>query len=44
MAAGYIERNAPATTKGWRWQHNWYGLYCIVIGNNVIEDNFKEWE
>ena len=44
MAAGYIERNASGTTKGWRWQHNWCGLYCIVIGNNVIEDNFKEWE
>jgi hypothetical protein len=30
-AASYIEANAPGTAKGWRWQRNWSGLYCIAI-------------
>src|SRR6185436_18700846 len=27
-AADYIERNAPGTAKGWRWQKSWSGLYA----------------
>lgn len=30
-ATDYIERNAPGSKKGWRWQRNWSGLYYIVI-------------
>jgi hypothetical protein len=30
-AATFIERNAPGTATGWRWQGNWSGLYCIAI-------------
>ena len=26
-----IERNAPGTAKGWRWQKSWDGLYCIAV-------------
>ncbi len=38
--APYIETNAPGTAKGWRWQRNWTGLYCIVIEDRWVEDNF----
>ena len=31
FAAGYLERNALGSMKGWRWQRNWSGAYCIVI-------------
>lgn len=40
-AASYIEGNAPGTGKGWRWQRNWSGLYCIVIAGNRVDDNFR---
>lgn len=29
--ASYIEANSSGTAKGWRWQRNWSGLYCIAI-------------
>lgn len=35
-----IERNAPGTKVGWRWQQNWSGLYAIVIENRMIADNW----
>lgn len=41
LATRYIEANAPGTRKGWRWQRNWNQLYCIVIGNREVHDNFK---
>jgi hypothetical protein len=41
-AATWIEKNAPGTSSGWRWQRSWSGLYCIVIENRVIHDNFAE--
>lgn len=40
-AREYIERNAPGTKAGWKWQGNWDELYAIVIENNMIEDNWK---
>src|SRR5579863_3213712 len=40
-ATSYIEANAPGAKKGWRWQKSWSGLYCIVIENNKVENNFK---
>jgi hypothetical protein len=30
-AAGHIERNSLGASKGWRWQRNWNGIYCIVM-------------
>jgi hypothetical protein len=39
-ATSYIESNAPDTKKGWRWQRNWHGIYCIVIEEKRIADNF----
>lgn len=42
LAANYIERNAPGTKKGWTWERSWHGLYCIVVANSLVEDNFKE--
>jgi hypothetical protein len=40
-AAGYIETNALGTKTGWHWQRNWRSLYCIVIENMAVSDNFK---
>jgi hypothetical protein len=37
-SAEYIERHAPGTVKGWRWQRSWQGLYAIVIENRLAED------
>lgn len=41
-AASYIEKNAPGHAKGWNWQRNWTGIYCIVVGDRRIQDNFAE--
>jgi hypothetical protein len=40
-AADYIEKNAEGTKKGWRWQQDWNGMYCIVIENRLVSDNWK---
>lgn len=40
-ATTWLERNAPGTAKGWRWQQNWNGLYCIVIAGNKVADNWS---
>lgn len=41
-ATAYIEANAPGTKKGWRWQRNWSGMYCIGIEKHVVRDNWKD--
>jgi hypothetical protein len=41
FAASYIESNAPGTAKGWRWQRSWKTLYCIVIENKLVQNNFR---
>jgi hypothetical protein len=41
LATAFIEPNAPGTNKGWRWQRNWSGIYCIVIENNFVLDNLR---
>lgn len=40
-AAYYIESNVPGTAKGWGWQRNWSGCYCIVIEGKKVDDNFR---
>ena len=40
LAANYIEKNATGAKKGWQWQRSWSALYCIVIANKLVEDNF----
>ena len=40
-AGVWIERNAPGTEKGWRWQRKWDGLYCVIIEENVTHDPWK---
>ena len=37
-AAAYIEASAEGTSKGWRWQRSWDGLYAIVIDERVVND------
>lgn len=41
LATSYIEANAPGTKKGWRWQRNWSGVYCIIIKGKKIDNNFR---
>lgn len=41
LAAEYIERDAPGTQKGWRWDRCWNGIYCIIIDDLVVRDNWK---
>jgi hypothetical protein len=41
-ATAYIETNAPGTKRGWRWQRNWHDVYCIVIDNKRVMNNFRE--
>jgi len=41
LAASYIESNAPGTQKGWRWQRNWRSVYCVVIEDNRVDNNFR---
>lgn len=43
-ATEYIEAQAPGTKGGWRWQRNWHGLYCAVIENRRVTDNFTDSE
>jgi hypothetical protein len=40
-AGEWIERNAPGTKGGWRWQRSWQGLYAIVISDRVVNDNWQ---
>src|SRR5215469_13380532 len=41
LATSYIEANAPGSEKGWRWQRSWIGMYCIVIEDKRVMDNFR---
>ena len=41
-ATEFLEKNAPGTKQGWRWQQSWEGLYCIIIEGRSISDNWKE--
>lgn len=33
-----LDKRMPAL--GWRWQRRWSGLYCVVIENKKVENNF----
>lgn len=37
-AATWVEKNAPGSRQGWRWQRSWQGLYAIVIGDREVFD------
>lgn len=39
-AAVYIEKQAPGTKKGWRWQRDWHGIYCMVVNGKSVSNNF----
>jgi hypothetical protein len=36
-----VEKNAPGSASGWRWQRNWQDTYAIVIEGRIQTDNFK---
>ena len=40
-ASEFIERDAPGTAKGWRWQRSWSALYCIAIEDPSNPPNLK---
>ena len=40
-AAKYIEENASGTSKGWRWQRSWQGLYAIVIEGRSCKGSWR---
>ena len=40
-AGEFLEANATGTEKGWRWQRNWDGVYCIVISNRTSKDCWR---
>jgi hypothetical protein len=35
-ATTHIERNFIAGGRGWSWQRNWIGSYCIDIENPIL--------
>jgi hypothetical protein len=39
-ASTFIEKNAPGTKKGWKWQRSWNGIYCIVIAGRLVQNNW----
>src|SRR5690348_16740219 len=41
-ATSFVEANAEGTKKGWRWQRDWTGLYCIIIENKCVHDIWKQ--
>lgn len=41
-ATKWIEKDAPGTAKGWRWQGNWFGLYAIIIDNKSAELEWRD--
>ena len=41
-ATTYIERDAPGTAKGWRWQQSWSGIYSVVLNDNHVQDWWDE--
>jgi hypothetical protein len=40
-AGKYLEANALGTAKGWRWQRNWRGLYCIIVEGRRVKSPWK---
>ena len=43
-ARTYIERSVSGAPKSWRWQNNWEELYCIIIEDRVVLNNWKKSE
>ena len=41
-ATVYIERDAPGTAKGWRWQQSWSGIYSIILNDQLVNDWWDE--
>jgi DNA-directed RNA polymerase subunit RPC12/RpoP len=41
-ATVYIERDAPGTAKGWRWQQSRSGIYSIILNDKLVNDWWDE--
>lgn len=37
-STSFIEKNAPGTKAGWRWQRSWKGIYAIVVDDRHVDD------
>jgi len=40
-ATSWIEANAPGPAKRWRWERSWDGIYCLVIEQRLVKDNWR---
>jgi len=40
-AAAYIERNAPGTPLGFRWQRSWSDIYSIIIQGHLVKIDYN---
>jgi hypothetical protein len=40
-ATTWIEANAQGTSKGWRWQQSWSGIYCVVVQGCVARNPWR---
>ena len=41
LAATYIEANAAGTSKGWRWDRRWDGIYSMIIERRSVTNWWK---
>lgn len=37
-----IEKNAPGTAKGWRWDRNWKGIYVFVVDKRFVKKPLRD--
>jgi hypothetical protein len=40
-ATRYIECNAEGTRGGWRWQRSWSGIYCLIVEERAMKNNWR---
>ncbi len=41
-ASKYINRKSDDPRGEWNWQQDWSGIYCILIEQNVVRNNWKD--
>jgi hypothetical protein len=37
----YLEANAAGTSKRWRWQGSWSGIYSLIVEDLWVQDNWR---
>ncbi len=41
-ATAHIEKNSRVIGKGWRWQRNWTGIYCMAVEDPVRPGTLRQ--